>query len=520
MKRAAVPLLIAACAAIAWTQPFDAVLEAMRAELLRAGELSLADQPPPYFVQYLARATSSFSITAKFGALISRSDDSVFQPEIRVRAGDYAFDSEGQAGTEAGAWPVSQNYDLLRRYLWLSTDAAYRSAIEAFSRKKGAPRAGAADGFSRAARVNRIARLPQLRVDSELWCERARSISALFAKYPAVKDSAVEVESRAGGFTLLNSEGTEVREPEAVSRLRISAVALAPDGMVVGDEATFLALDMFHLPAELETARAVETVAANTIALASAPRGEGYSGPVLFEGMAGAQVFAEALGPALAGEESQMRIGVRALPAFFDVVDDPTQIEWRGRYLFGSYGVDHEGVVPTPLRVIEKGVLKAYLTTRRPVPGGGPSNGRSRLPGGGAAMSNLFVRASETASVEQLRKKLLALCAERGKPYGVIVRKTAFGRQSAPPLVYRIFADGREELVRGVSLRSLGAPLLSHIVGAGDDAVFFEFLSGSEPAAANAVVVAPSILVDGVELRPAPAVFDKPAALPPPKFSK
>jgi len=515
MKRAASPLLIAACAAVAWTQqpaPFDSVLGAMRAELLRNRDLSLPNQPPPYFIEYLTRVQSSFSVTATLGALVSRNRDTAVQPEIRVRAGDYDFDGAGES--LAAAWPVSGGYDLLRRYLWLSTDAAYRSAVEALARKRAAPRTGAA-GFSRAAPVSLIAPAAQDQVDSELWCERARGISALFAKYPEVKDSGVEVESRWGSFTLVNSEGSEVRQPESASRLRIFAVAQAPDGMLVGDEATFLSSDIFHLPAEAETARAVNTVAANTIALANAPRAEEYSGPVLFEGMAGAQLFAEALSPALAGKPPEMQMGVRVLPAFFDVVDDPTQTEWRGRNLFGSYAVDREGVIPSPLRVIEKGVLKAQLTTRRSAAAGAASNGRSRLPGGGAGVSNLFVSASEVAPIAQLRKKLLALCAERGKPYGVIVRKMAFGRQSAPLLAYRIFADGREELVRGLASPNIDSRQLSHIVAAGDDPVFFEFSSG-----ADAVVLAPSVLMDAVDLRPEQANVQQLPALPPPDLSK
>ena len=74
-------------------------------------------------------------------------------------------------------------------------------------------------------------------------------------------------------------------------------------------------------------------------------------------------------------------MGARVLPDTFDVVDDPTQKEWRGRPLFGSYEVDREGVVPKPLRLIEKGVLKNYLLTRQPVRGYEGSNGRARLPG-------------------------------------------------------------------------------------------------------------------------------------------
>src|SRR5437763_7124140 len=168
--------------------------------------------------------------------------------------------------------------------------------------------------------------------------------------------------------------------------------------------------------------RGITAVAENVVALAKAPKGEDYSGPVLFEGMAGAQVFAEVLGrnlavnrqPAGGGgggrggggggggtpSEFEGRMGARVLPDSFDVVDDALQTEWHGRPLFGSYKVDLEGVTPKPLKLIEKGVLKSYLMTRQPVRGTEGSNGRARLPGGYGtstpAVSNLFISTADT----------------------------------------------------------------------------------------------------------------------------
>ena len=156
-------------------------------------------------------------------------------------------------------------------------------------------------------------------------------------------------------------------------------------------------------------------MAQNLVALAKAPKGEDYNGPVLFEGKAGPQIFAEVLGqnlaltrrPASGGgrgggfepSEFDGRLGARVLPDSFEVVDDPTQKEWRGRPLFGSYDVDREGVAAKPLHLVEKGVLKGFLLTRQPVKGFEGSNGRARLPGSygasTAAISNLFVSSSD-----------------------------------------------------------------------------------------------------------------------------
>src|SRR5204862_2396204 len=192
---------------------------------------------------------------------------------------------------------------------------------------------------------------------------------------------------------------------ETVAYVRAQATAQASDGMTLRDSVSFHAIGAERLPGEAEMRRGVTAVAENVVALAKAPKGEDYSGPVLFEGMAGAQIFAEVLGrnlavnrqPASGGgggrgggggggggtpSEFEGRMGARVLPDSFDVVDDPLQTEWRGRPLFGSYKVDREGVIAKPLRLIEKGVLKSYLLTRQPVRGYEGSNGRARLPGG------------------------------------------------------------------------------------------------------------------------------------------
>ena len=69
-------------------------------------------------------------------------------------------------------------------------------------------------------------------------------------------------------------------------------------------------------------------------------------------------------------------------------------------------------MVPAPLHLIEKGVLKGFLLTRQPVRGFEGSNGHGRLPGasGGAsaAIGNLFVSSSETVPPAELKKKAAA----------------------------------------------------------------------------------------------------------------
>jgi TldD protein len=558
--RAAACFLAAAAIALA-QQPADVELKAMHDELERSRTISLPNLERPYFVQYLIDESETFGLAASLGGVLSSRSDKFRSAEVRVRVGDYSFDNTNYTGAgfafgtryDLERFPLRDDYDVLRRYLWLQTDSAYKSAVEAISRKRAALRNitqnERINDLAHAQAVQHLRAIPALKIDTDYWTKRVRSASALFAQYPEVKNSSVELEAATGGYTLVNTEGAEVREPQTVHYLRLRALAQAADGMTLRDATSFYSLDLMHLPDEAEITRGVKALAENVVALAHAPKGDDYSGPVLFEGVAGPQIFAELLGrnlglarrPVSDGgrgggfqpSELEGRIGARVLPDSFDVVDDPTQTDWRGRQLLGHYEVDLEGVAPVPVKVVEKGALKNYLLTRQPVRGYEGSNGHARLPGNfgadSATFSNLFVRSSATVPVADLKKKLMEICQARGKPYGMLVRKMDFpssapldearrmigggqgGRPVSMPLaVYRVYPDGREELVRAVRFRGLNLRSLKDILAAGDDSTMFEYMDNGAPfallaasgATAESAVIAPSILVDDLELHP------------------
>ena len=73
-----------------------------------------------------------------------------------------------------------------------------------------------------------------------------------------------------------------------------------------------------------------------------------------------------------------------------------------------------------------------------------------------------------------------------------------------------MFPDGHEELVRGMRFRGFNVRSLKDILAAGDDSAAFEFMDNDAPFAlvggagftAETCVVAPSILIDDLELHP------------------
>ena len=560
-------LLLGAALAIGAQQPAareDPVLGAMSDELGRARGLRLVSLEVPYYVEYAVHEFESLSMDATLGAVSDVQKSHMRLPRVQVRVGDYKFDngnyiySDYTTGTgyDLGAFPLDNDYAAMRQYLWLATDIYYKSALEILARKQAALRnvtvTDQPPDFWKTEPVTMVLPASKKAVDEGVWRSRLRNVSAVFASHPQIIASAADFQVSQGSFYLANSEGTRVRVPEGSAHFQIRASALAADGMTLRDAASFHALDLGDLPGEAELLRAARGVADNLDALLRAPAGEACTGPVMFEPEAAAQLMAEVLGRNFAlrrrpvsdpgrqipfvDSELEGRVGSRVLPEWMDVVDDPTLTQYGGRPLLGFYRIDLEGVVPRPLVLVEKGQLKNYLLTRQPIRGLEGSTGRARLLGGfganAATFSNLLVRAAETSTLDDLKKKLLDLCRQRNKPYGLLVRKMEFPSSasradaqrllasmaqdgaasrvvSLPTLIYRVYAeDGREELVRGLRFKDLSIRSFRDIVAAGGEAALFNYLENGAPFAlmgagsyvAESSVISPGVLFDELQV--------------------
>src|SRR5687767_4813859 len=135
---------------------------------------------------------------------------------------------------------------------------------------------------------------------------------------------------------------------------------------------------------------------------------------------------------------------------------------------------------------------------------------------------------------------------QRGKSYGLILRKLDYpttsnnkplrrlsmassqrggsGRVGSPPLlVYRVYPDGREELVRGMRFRSLNVRALRDIIAASDSEHLVDFIGSvaSIPGAGSGfvtthTVVAPSVLFEDMGMDKREEDWPKPPIVPPP----
>jgi TldD protein len=314
----------------------------------------------------------------------------------------------------------------------------------------------------------------------------------------------------------------------------------------------------------------VSAMVARLDSLRTAPVLDRYNGPVVFTSGAAPGIFEEMFAPALVGRRIPMvdmpqaeammgemmtrggsfsdKLGGRVLPEFMRVVDDPTAMSTGGSTLFGGYVVDDEGVRAQPTVVVDSGILKTLLTTRTPVEGVDHSTGNRR--GFGAAPSNLIVSATNGVTDSALMQQMLALVKRRNLPYGIVVHRLGPSTTEEPsemygmissrmarpirPLLaaYRVYPDGRLELVRGANLMEFGTGAFKDIVAASNRPIvstwgsigglppsfarmFMAFASEGRGTTLTSCAV-PSLLFDDVSLTARRGSLPRLPASPPP----
>jgi predicted Zn-dependent protease len=275
------------------------------------------------------------------------------------------------------------------------------------------------------------------------------------------------------------------------------------------------------------------------MALKSAPLMEPYLGPAILSPRATGVIFHEIFGHRIEGQREKRedaaqtfrdKVGQKILPEWLSVVSDPTQRKLGNTELSGAYTFDNEGIRARRVTVVENGVLKNFLMSRLPLDGFPESNGHGRrAPGYNVAgrQSNLLVSASQTVTPAELKKKLLEEIARRKLPYGLYFEDIAGGFTSVgrnnpnsfeviPVMVYRIYADGHEELVRGVDLIGTALTAFDKILAADNQNVAFNGICGAESGGVPVAAGGPGLLFAEVEVQKKPKSQELSPILAPP----
>ena len=494
----------------------DPLLPAMREELDRSkAKLKMDNVPGPYYIEYRLSDVSEYDAEAAFGAL--RQDQSFHGRSVRVvvRVGDYKQDSYYGPGLGTASFgPIDNDPVALRWQLWTATDQAYKSASQALALKKATLSQFSADqpfdDFAKATPLQAMGPLASLDFEPELWRATLEKSTELFRTDPKIQSLTASVRFRAVNQYYVNTEGTVTRGGYAVYSLNATGTTQAADGMRLDRSPYYAAGNLKDLPSPDQFQANVAKLIGTLKALREAPVvEEDYRGPVLFGPDAASDLFFGMVGQNVLGDrpkpgESARTTGDysssykgRVLPVFLSVIDDPTMKTFDGKELIGSYEVDDEGVRAAAVPVIENGTLVSYLLGRRPIRDFPESNGHGRAaPGQSPAPSvgNLIVQSKQALSPEELKKKLIDLCKQDGKPFGYFVETLA---GTNPRLLYRVYLDGHEELVRGAAFDELDTRTLRNdLIALGNDP-----LVSNREGAIPQTVVSPSVLFGELEVK-------------------
>ena len=528
------------------------VLGVMEHELDRSVK-KLAQQPTPlYFLSYEITEEKSSYVRASFGTISASSDSERRLLDIDLRVGDYSLDNTHPIRERFGSGsrrfsqleiPVS-GIDALRNILWYQTDRKFKDAIERLTMVKAnvqvkVKEEDRAADFSAEPPEQALEDPHSLSLDRSIWEDKLKQYTSPFSQSSHIYAADAALSASVVTRWYVNSEGSKIRTAESRARLMISALTKAEDGMELPRYESFFSFDLNGLPDDSEVIEKVHAMIRDLEALRVAPIADPYTGPAILSGRASGVFFHEILGHRVEGHRQKSEqdsqtfkkmLGQRVLPETFTVVFDPTVRRIGPTDLAGSYRFDNQGVKAQRVAVIEDGTLKRFLMSRTPIDSFSQSNGHGRKQAGYAPVSrqsNLFVEVSKPHSSEALKAMLIERLNAENKEFGLFFEDiqggfTTTGRMLPnafnvlPIMVYRIYADGREELVRGVDL--IGTPLttFSKVAAASDQIEVFNGTCGAESGGVPVSAASPAVLVSQIEVQKKEKSIERLPLLPAP----
>lgn len=496
------------------------------------------DGTKPYYLGYTIYDEQTAVVSAALGAITQDRINHARNLNIDLRVGDYKIDNTHQIRGGAPAQASgSGNIDLaltddstsIRHALWYHTDDVFKQAAKRLTQiktdlKVKVEEEDRSDDFTREEAHTFHEAPGKMTFDRAGWVQRMRKVSSVAREYPQVYESNATIGAYAGTRYMVSSEGTRLQTAEMRYRITLSAESKAEDGMDLEQSSDFNASSVDRLPDDATIEKEFRAVLDQVMALRAAPLAEPYIGPAILRNRASGVFFHEIFGHRIEGHRQKdvtegqtfaKKLNQQILPEFVSVYDDPTLGRIKDIDLRGYYKYDDEGVAAQRVPLVQNGVLKTFLMSRRPLDQVPQSNGHGRRQAGYAPVSrqaNLIVESSKQVSFDELRKLLVEECKKQGKPYGLLFEDISGGFTMTsrrgpqsfkvlPVVVYRVFADGRpDELIRGADI--VGTPLTAFekIIYTGDDVGVFNGSCGAESGWVPVSAVSPSVLVATIEI--------------------
>ncbi len=514
---------------------------AMDKELKRSMQgLRAPRHPKPYFISYLYRDIESYNVWGRYGSLGLRKRDHNRNCFVDVRVGDYRFDqvtkggladnSEDAESVELVEMPIDNNEDGLRFALWRLTDAKYREAVSQYHGRKSRDISYLDENrtlpsFSK----ERIQQQPPIRLKEpdfaeDFFCDFVLKASRVFKKYDKIKNSYCDYSCELVTKIYINAEG--VRKVWQTKIYSLSAYMWYHSKKVNQDyHLVYHTTDKAELPRLSTFIKAIHEKVAMLYQLETADQMKSFAGPVLLAPRPAGLFIHEVVGHRLEGSRLlsdsegrtfKDRVGQKIMSESLSISDDPSKTHFQGRSLVGHFPFDDEGVESQKTCLVDKGILKGFLSTRSPLKKRlHHSNGHARNQSYErpiSRMGNLIVESHNGLSWSELKEALVQEVKRQNLKFGIILIEVEGGETETEAYDFqaflgqvtkavKVYANGKEHLVRGVDF--VGTPLssLANIIAVGSETELDNGYCGAESGTVPVSTVAPALLLSNLELQ-------------------
>jgi TldD protein len=529
------------------------ILDILKAENEREIGVLRKEKEPAYYLAYQLVEQRVVNLESEGGALIMDSDDTVRNLDVEVRVGKPELDNSRALAddpnnlnapfTRRGVVPFGADKQALSNALWLDTDRRYREAVSALGYVRQdqstlkSTRIAAPDFSQEPAEVH-VEGPAKLEFNKATWIDRLKRCSAKALRGQATRGTCNVVFQLTTTYAV-NSEGSQIQMSWTNAQLSVSVGVKADDGMNLSRLEQRFGRTPADLPSDAVVDKMIATVTGDLDALHDAPLAEPYVGPAILEGRAAGVFFHEVFGHRIEGHRQKdltsgqtfaSYVGKDIAPDWLSVYDDPQIVTLNGMQLNGFYRYDDEAVRARRVSLVDHGKLVGFLMGRNPIPRFPHSNGHGRRSPGlppVARQGNLVVEVTKSVARADLEKMLIDEINKQHRPYGMIftdisggfTNTSAFAPQAFkvnPVMAYRLYPDGRRELVRGIDISGTPLVALQSIRAASREIETFNGVCGAESGWVPVSASAPSLLIEKLEVEKGFIPPDRPPLLQPP----
>ena len=478
------------------------IMSAMRDELYRNMKgLHAKDFDDPFFIAYTIANVENAQIIGTLGALV-RSDEYKYKDwQIRLMVGDYEINDENFSSSQPEEtmfrpsidMPVEDDYEGIRRSLWLTTNNVYFSAAQTYKNKMAQIEHKQLeetdleiDDFSHAPVVKKYTENKAPLIDKQVLEDKIKSISQIFADYPDIYSSSVVISALRSTVYFINSEGSEIQFPFNITTLSVQAGTLSDDSERLNKNITYTVSAPDELPSVEEIIKDSRKMAENILTLKKTERYvDDYYGPVMIVGDVAAETLERFLfsgsDALIASRENlqssnqmnisyeqndnalQSRINKIILSKDLSIIAEPFLKKYQNIPLLGTFDIDAEGVIPPDsLTLVKDGILQTLLNGRTPTRQVPESNGHMRLSYSFRGLNKqvgpgvVRIVNSNPVDIKTMKQQLLDQAKEEGLDQVMIIRSLDVGGSDKPFNYYLVDVNtGEEKLVRSVKLKNL-----------------------------------------------------------------